>query len=529
VPYALLSLSVIMACGAGEPRLDTPVVAQASKPLRLPDLSDIAPSVHEQITAQHARALTPAAGSGSPGDEAGLLGKMLMAAEFNDAAAIAFEHARRASPQDPRWPYYLGHLSRNAGDLDAAARLFRAALALHPEDEPTLVWLGDTYFDSGRHAEAEPFFEKAVQARADCVAALVGLGRIALAREDFARAATNLESAIARDDRRSTAHYHLAMAYRGLGQTSKAESHLALASTTEIGPRDPLLDELNGILESGKAYQFRGLRSLDAGRFADAADYFRKGLALEPDSPWLHHGLGTALFQMQDPAGALKHFNASVRTSPSFARGHYSAGIVLAFTGRRAEAFERFTAATTADPQHVEAHIAAADVLRETGRSAQAHRLYEHTLTIDSRAAAAHFGMAMSLVQMGRHREARDRLSDGAARFPTQPEFTQALARLLAASSDDAVRDGARALSLMPKLLELGPRLDIAETMAMVLAENGKAFEATSYQREAIAAAAREGQTELANRMQSALRTYEAGRPSRTPWRDGEHPWLTQH
>ena len=134
----------------------------------------------------------------------------------------------------------------------------------------------------------------------------------------------------------------------------------------------------------------------------------------------------------------------------------------------------------------------------------------------------------MALVQLGRHRDARDRLSSGAAVFPNQPEFTHALARLLAASNDDTVRDGLRAMALMPRLLELPPRFEVTETMAMVLAENGKVREAVSWQREAMAAAAREGQAMLVDRMQGALRAYETGRPSRTPWRDGEQPWLGQ-
>ena len=217
-----------------------------------------------------------------------------------------------------------------------------------------------------------------------------------------------------------------------------------------------------------------------------------------------------------------------MRRSPAFARGHYSAGVVLAFGGRRPDAVKRFSAAIAANPQYVEAHLALADTLRETGQATDALRLYERTLAIDPRSAEGHFGAAMALVQLGRHRDARDRLSNGAAVFPNQPEFTHALARLLAASNDDTVRDGQRAMALMPRLLELPPRFEVTETMAMVLAENGKVREAVSWQREAMAAAAREGQAMLVDRMQGALRAYQTGRPSRTPWRDGEQPWLGQ-
>jgi tetratricopeptide (TPR) repeat protein len=493
-------------------------------------MSGVAPSVERQLRIRHAevtkRAATPRVAGTDLGSEYGDLGRLLMAAEFDDAALAALSNAERLAPADARWPYYLGHLRRSAGDLEAAAAAFERTIRLQPSEWAALFWLADTYSDQGRSDLAQPLLEKARQLRPTHAAPLVGLGRLALSAGDFARAATTLEAAIAIDGRPSTAHYHLALAYRGLGQHAKAQSQLAMASKQEIGPDDPLMDELNGVLESAKAYQFRGLRAIDARQWTEAIALFRKGLALDPDSPWLMHGLGTALFQTGDARGALHQFDAAARRSPSFAKAHYSAGLVLAWSGRPADAIDHFFAAVKADRHYSEAFLALADTLRQTGRAADALKHYESVRTIDPRSAEATFGSAMALVQLGRDREARDRLREGMAAHPGRPEFAHALVRLLSASADDTVRDAPQAMSLMPALLQLPRRYEITETMAMVLAENGRPSEAVSWQREAIASAVRAGHHDLAARMQTALHSYESGRPSRTPWRSGELPFL---
>ena len=58
------------------------------------------------------------------------------------------------------------------------------------------------------------------------------------------------------------------------------------------------------------------------------------------------------------------------------------------------------------------------------------------------------------------------------------------------------------------------------EAMAMALAEAGRYDEALHWQRDAIAAAEREGKPDMANAMAANLRLYERRQPSRTPWHE---------
>ena len=146
----------------------------------------------------------------------------------------------------------------------------------------TLIWLGRGYLDQGEAEKAEPLFERARQLAPQVPAILVGLGQAALARRDFARAATTLEQVLTLDSSLQSVHSPLAMAYRGLGDTAKAEEHIKLWKNTEVLVPDPLRRELDLALESGLSYELRGVRALEQRDFTAAADFFKKGVDYHP-------------------------------------------------------------------------------------------------------------------------------------------------------------------------------------------------------------------------------------------------------
>ena len=197
----------------------------------------------------------------------------------------------------------------------------------------------------GSPDEAEPRFAKALSLQPKSLSARFGLGRTALARQDYRAAVTYLQDVLKQDPEAASAHYPLAMAYRGLGDVKNAETHLRLREDHKILPADPLMVELDELLESPQAYESRGIRALDQKDFAEAAALFRKGLEIAPGTAALQHRLGTALYMMGEVASAREHFEEAVRVSPDYHLAQYSLGVLLQADGRHAEAIERFTAA----------------------------------------------------------------------------------------------------------------------------------------------------------------------------------------
>jgi tetratricopeptide (TPR) repeat protein len=511
---------------AGQPGAIVPD-PRALRPVSLPDLSRASESVRRQLRDAYA-SLTRNVEEGStttPGLAAayGHLGMLLMAAEYRDEAEVCFVDAQLLAPDDVRWPYYLAHSYKARGQTAKSLAAFERALMLQPNDQATLVWLANAYLDQGKPEAAEPLLMRALAQQPQSAPALFGLGRAALARSDYAGAVPHLEQALSLDPRSVAVHYPLAMAYRGLGEMDKAEAHMRQRGPGELRPRDPLMLELESVLESAVAYEVRGAKALDDRDWAAAAASFRKGVELAPSEPSLHHKLGTALFMNGDARGAVEQFEQALRLSPRFAKAHYSLGVLMGSNGRSDKAIEHLSAAVRDDPSYVEARLRLADVLRGSGRLAPALAQYEQAATLDPRAADAPFGAAMTLVGLKQYQQARDRLTTGMKAYPDQVMFAHALVRLLAAVPDDRVRDGQAAMQLMRDLRAKEPRTpDLDDMMAMTLAELGQCGEAVTWERDAIGAAERAGRSDLVRRMTANLLRYERGRPCRAAWSDAD-------
>jgi tetratricopeptide (TPR) repeat protein len=527
----VLTISLLAAaCGWGDDtRPGRAIESRELAPIGLPELSRVDAPVQAQIRDKYT-GVTRLESAGTRGRELGeaygAYGMVLHAAEYLDAAEPAYRNAERLMPEDVRWPYYLAHLYRIRGDTDRAIASFRRALELRPDESAALVWLGRMLLDRGEPGQAEPLFARA-QAIGPNLAAQVGLGQAALARKDYARAAQALEAALAFDPGAASVYSPLAIAYRGLGQTEKAESLASQWRNTDVPVVDPLRNELDMAVESGLAYELRGVRALDSRDFASAADLFRKGLALAPEgttlSRSLRHKLGTALALAGQTQEAMHQFEETIRRAPrnTFdepgAKACYSLGLLLASTGQPMAAVERLNAAIQFNPNYFEARLALGDLLSGAGRPQAALPHYADALRINPRAAEARYNYAVALVQLRRYVEARAWLEEGVRAQPDRPELANGLARLLAAAPDPKVRDGQRALAIAEQLAASIRSTDVGETLAMALAETGSFTEAAAVQRDVMAAASSADPAARA-RLQANLRLYESGRPSRTPY-----------
>jgi len=507
--------------GAAPPR-------SALRPVLLPDLSQMAPSAQAQVRDRHAALTQRLAAAGTSdadlADAYGDLGRMLMAADHRDAAEPCFLNAAALAPDDFRWPYFLGHVYRQNRDVARAIASLERALQMKPGDVAALVWLGNLQLDSGRPEQAKPRFAKALSLEPTSSSARFGLGRAALAEQDYAGAVAQLEDVLRQDPKATAAHYPLAMAYRALGETAKAEAHLALRDNRPILPADPLIVDLEGLIESPQTYESRGIRALDRKDWAGAAALFRRGLELAPDHAALRHRLGTALYMMGDSRAAREQFEQVIRAAPDYFLAQYSLGVLLQSDGRHAEAIDRFAAALKSSPNYTEARLRLANSLRRVGRAGDAIEEYRKVLASAPDNAEARFNHAVALVQLRRYQDARAALLDAMAAYPAQPLFAHALARLLAAAPDNAVRDGERSIALVEDLLKKEQRtLELGETMAMALAAVGRYDEAAAMQRD-LMKRARDNGPGTAPRLARNLARYERREPCRTPWADEEVP-----
>ena len=283
----ILVAAFTLGCGSGPKR-------PKMLPVSLPDLSRVDPGVQAQARERYETLTQQLARKDAPllelGDAYGAYGMVLHAAEYFDAAETAYLNAQLLAPTEIKWPYYLASVYKRKGEMDKAEASYGRVLELRPDDVATLIWLGRLYLDQGRPDAAEPLFSKAVSTAPGTAAALAGLGRVALAKHDYARAAKSFEDALTVDPEAESLHTELAAAYRGLGQTENAARQLRQWRNRDIFVPDPMRQELDLVLESGLSYELRGVRALEARDFPTAVLFFRKGLAITPESTALTSG-----------------------------------------------------------------------------------------------------------------------------------------------------------------------------------------------------------------------------------------------
>jgi tetratricopeptide (TPR) repeat protein len=484
----------------------TPEVTPEVSPVRSPDLTGLEAAVAAQIREMQSLVTTQAPQAGAYGE----LGQVYLAYGFNDAAADCFRNASTLDPKEARWAYLLGATEQAAGRLDAAVAAFERALALFPNAYPGYVHLGEIRLLQGRTEEAETVLRKALETPAGAAARSL-LGQAALARRDFKAAVEHLEAALAAVPEANRLHYPLALAYRGLGDRTRAESHLAQAGQVGLKPPDPWLDAVTNLRVGERTAVMRGRVAAQAGRYADAAQEFRRALAAQPDSVEARVNLGSVLALSGDRAGATEQLREALKRDPANVTAHFNLGSLL-MEGAPGEARSHLETVVAARPADAEARRLLAKALRDSGRPEEALAHYARAVELAPGDETARLGEAETLVRLTRYAEARRKLEDGLRQMPTSGLLSHALARLLAACPDVSVRDGSRALDLALAVWNARPLAAYAETVALALAELDRCSEAAQWQRKAVEAARQQG---LEKELTRPLSFYEKGSPCR--------------
>ncbi len=250
-----------------------------------------------------------------------------------------------------------------------------------------------------------------------------------------------------------------------------------------------------------------------AGRVEDAIAALRAAVEREPRSAYARRSLAVALAQAGDPAGARAEFEAALRLDPNDAEAESGLGSALLALGDAAAATRHQRRAIGISPGFANAHANLARALHAVGDPAAAEASFREALRLDPRSANALGGLADLLI------EAR-RWSEGLATLRTLTDARAGdralalnLAWWLATCPDAAARDPRAALARVEDLLtrsDLGSQ-DL-DTLAAVLAANGRFAEAVALAERCLARLRAEGPAVVIPEVEARLELYRAGR-----------------
>jgi len=196
----------------------------------------------------------------------------------------------------------------NAGDLDAAAKLYRLILRTWPAVVPVANLLAIVDVQQGRHAAAIPVLEKATANDPSSHVWPVNLGNACLGLERYRDAATAFGEAVRR------------------------------------------MSDQTPIAEQARAWAGLGRALTQLGNTPDAVAALDRATVLAPDYAQAWAWLGAALEEPAANRDPVPAFEQAVRLDPSNAASHTALGIALMLRGRYDEAAATLDQALTLTP-----------------------------------------------------------------------------------------------------------------------------------------------------------------------------------
>ncbi len=141
-------------------------------------------------------------------------------------AREAFEGVLLRKPQTPEANYYLASVLLELKQMDAAQKHLEAELAIDPRSYRAMTKLAYWRYLSGDNEQCRTWLEKSFALNPDWFEAHFVRGLLQNRQGEYQEATASFSKAIAQEPGYPKAYYHLAMAYKRLGQDDKAAEAL---------------------------------------------------------------------------------------------------------------------------------------------------------------------------------------------------------------------------------------------------------------------------------------------------------------
>ena len=249
-------------------------------------------------------------------------------------------------------------------------------------------------------------------------------------------------------------------------------------------------------------------------------------LAVTVDNDFAHNNLGYLCIDSGLLDEGLSHFEAAAMIRHGKTNKHYNVGSAfvemnladaLARKGASDEAMVHYQQAITLEPNYADAYYNRGNLLLAKGNVDDAIADWEKTLQLQPNDADAHTCLGNALLRKGSLNEAIAHYQTALVLAPEDPHSRNNLAWILSTSSDDRVRDGAKAVEFAQQAVAISGGKDpkFIRTLAAAYAERGRFSESIAAAQQAAMIAKMQGKARLVNNLEKDLLLYRAYVPLR--------------
>jgi Flp pilus assembly protein TadD len=251
--------------------------------------------------------------------------------------------------------------------------------------------------------------------------------------------------------------------------------------------------------------------------YTDAEGLWRTTLARNPDCWMAHECLGGYLVRRGEVREAISHYETAVNLQPNDAEAHGNLAAALVRDGRVDDAIPHWQESLKIRPDNAEIQNYLAAALLQRGQVKEAVAHWEKSLQLQPRNADTANNLGIAISQEGRMSEAIALWEKALDLQPNNVNALSNLAWVLATSPAAAIRDGAKAVEFAKRLLQLsgGANPRIFRTLAAAYAESGRFSEAIDTAQRGWELASAQGNSTLANELETNIALYRANSPLR--------------
>lgn len=271
-------------------------------------------------------------------------------------ARLGLERVLRADPKHLPALGNLGVVYAQLEEYGNAIQTYERALRLAPANARLWLNLGLAHFKQEDFVAAATALQRAVELDAASGQARELLAACQVFRKQYALAIPELEKLRAGGG--ASVSYFLALAYRGIGDTTRAAAALDEMFTRAASP--------------AQARLLTGRAHYELQEFEPAVQDFEQALRLDASLEGVHRELGKALVSLRRNDEAAAHFRTALDRNPRDTEARYFLGAVLQQLGRHSEAAAMLEPVRGQRPNFFGGHYYAGRALSALGRHAEA-------------------------------------------------------------------------------------------------------------------------------------------------------------
>jgi tetratricopeptide (TPR) repeat protein len=359
------------------------------------------------------------------------LARLYQANGLYDQALACYGSLREIEPGNARLYHLSAVILAGLGRLDEAESLFKRAAELAPDYLPAHLRTADVLLKTNQQEEARRMYENVLARFGEQPYALLGLSRVAIVRDEWDKAETLLQRAIAADANFVGGLSLLAAVYEHVGRKEDADRIAARVNRREfIDIRDPWVEDLADDCYDHHQLSVSAGVAMFRGDFVLSERWLERAASLAPNPAPYFRQLGQISFLSRNYTKAEENLAKAVQFAPTDDQAWTVWVNLLLAAGNRPKAYRVLSDGLSHCPESGALRYIHGHLLIENGEMARAIEELRMAKRFRSTQADVYLELARAYFRVDEADEAVAVLKEALAVQPNHPAVLPVLARI---------------------------------------------------------------------------------------------------